>query len=122
VKLYGSGHSVEDDRLKRADLYGLAATGIPAPQLVVQPYSIVPRLGEPCAVPFVGPTGELGFSGAPPPLDGIFGSGPAFGTVDLGRHDFILFIKQVAFFHRLHYVVSGARVSRNFMEISSLWY
>lgn len=91
---------IKNHSLQAGDFDGFAAARIFAAQLVIQAYPIVPRFFEFCPIPFVAARGKAGLLGSSAPFDGVFQRGPALWAVNSGGYRFILFVKQISFFHR----------------------
>jgi hypothetical protein len=94
------GRSIKNHGLQRGDLDGFAAARIQAAQLIIETDTIVAGFGKTGPIALIRARREGGLLRAPPPSDWILQSLATFGAVDLGRHHFIFFVKEISLFHR----------------------
>src|SRR5512146_953015 len=93
--------SVEkSDRLHSGYIETLAATHVLAGQHVFAAHHVRTRLGEFCAIPFVGPTRQLPLLGADHPPDVVFVLLPAVRAGQRGFPGFLSLVVKFALFHR----------------------
>ena len=114
--------SIKYHCLQTAYLNCFSAAWIIAAQLVIQPDPIVSRFFKFSPIPFISPPWKLGFFCPTSPSDRVFLSGPAFRAVDLGRDNFIFFIKQVTFFHNETLCCIHHDSIKNLPGVRLIWY